>query len=51
MDKQLDFVERKGLEIILEGVESSWIEIKNKKQKNIVIGCIYRHPNNDCNLF
>ena len=37
VDKQLDFVQRKGLEIILEGVQSCWIEIENKK--NIVIGC------------
>lgn len=34
VDKQLEFVQRKGLEIILEGVESCWIEIENKKQKN-----------------
>ena len=51
VDKQLDFVQRKGLEIILEGVESCWIEIENKKSKNVAIGCINRHPNNDCNLF
>ena len=38
VDKQLDFVQRKGLEIILEGVESCWIEIENKKNP-IVIGC------------
>jgi hypothetical protein len=25
-------------------MESCWIEIVRKKQKNIVIGCIYRHP-------
>ena len=24
--------------------ESVWIEIKNDKSKNIVCGCIYRHP-------
>ena len=35
VDKQLDFVQRKGLEIILEGVESCWIEIENKKQKTL----------------
>ena len=25
--------------------ESLWIEIKNNKKKNIICGCIYRHPN------
>ena len=24
-----------------------WIEIKNDKKKNIICGCIYRHPNTD----
>ena len=24
--------------------ESTWVEIKNQKSKNILIGCIYRHP-------
>ena len=27
--------------------ESMWIEIKNKKSKNIVIASIYRHPHNN----
>ena len=25
-------------------IESTWIEIKNKNNKNILCGCIYRHP-------
>ena len=29
-----------------------WIEIKNKHSKNLVVGCIYRHPhNNHQNVF
>ena len=27
--------------------ESLWIEIKNNKKKNIICGCIYKHPNTD----
>ena len=26
--------------------EASWIEIVNEKQKNVLLGCIYRHPRN-----
>ena len=28
---------------LFEGLENCWIEIERKKQKNVVIGCIYRH--------
>ena len=31
-----------------DGIESSWIEIIRKKQKNVVVGCIYRHASKDC---
>ena len=27
--------------------EPQWTEIKNDKKKNIICGCIYRHPNTD----
>ena len=36
-----------GLELLADGVESCWIEIPRKRQKNVVIGSIYRHPFND----
>ena len=29
-------------------IESYWVEITREKEKNIVIGCIYRHPATDC---
>ena len=32
-------------------IESSFIEIINSNKKNIVIGCIYRHPSMDLNEF
>ena len=32
-------------------MESTFIEIINPKKSNIIIGCIYRHPNLDLNDF
>ena len=31
--------------------EALWIEIKNEKHKNIVCGCLYRHPSSDMEVF
>ena len=31
--------------------ESTWIEISNKHSKNIICGCIYRHPSTDTSDF
>ena len=31
--------------------EAVWIEIKNEKNKNIVCGCLYRHPHSDMENF
>ena len=40
-------IERNDL-IVNEGeFESTWTEIKNARSKNIVVGCIYRHPHNN----
>ena len=40
-----DFVERDDLMIQTKEFETVWIEIKtDRKDRNIVIGCIYRHP-------
>ena len=35
----------------MEGVESIMFEIIRKRQKNIIGGCIYRHPFNDRTQF
>ena len=32
-------------------VESTFIEILNKKQKNMIIGCAYKHPKNEVSDF
>ena len=42
--KSCDYFEREDLKIQNKEFESVWLEIKVKKGKNVVIGCIYRHP-------
>ena len=42
-----DVTERLDLNVCHELYESTWIEIKNKKNKNVICGSIYRHPNNN----
>ena len=44
-------VERTDLKSVHDNFESTWIEIKNSKSKNIVCGCIYRHPRYDLDEF
>ena len=44
---QLNVMERTDLNLINKSFEAVWIEIKNDKYKNIVCGCIYRHPSSD----
>ena len=39
--------EREDLKKIDDCFEAIWGEIKNDKTKNIICGCIYRHPNSD----
>ena len=39
--------ERFDLKIQNVKYESVWIEISNKSSKNVVCGCIYRHPDYD----
>ena len=29
----------------------AWVETKNKNSKNIICGCIYRHPHQNMNEF
>ena len=36
--------ERTDLKVQTKDYESVWVEISNNKSKNIVCGCIYRHP-------
>ena len=44
INKIHDFYQRDDLNIQTKEIESVWIEINKPKKKNIVIGCLYRHP-------
>ena len=46
-NKNFDSIERTDLNINSMEYESTWIEIKNKRSKNIIIASIYRHPHNN----
>ena len=39
VNKDFDSLERSDLDINVIEFESTWIEIKNKSNKNIIIGC------------
>ena len=49
--KNLNVWERDDLNIIDNCFEGLWVEINNKKGKNIVCGCFYRHPSTDIDDF
>ena len=51
VNKNFNSLERSDLNINSGEFESTWIEIKNKSSKNIVIGSLYRHPHNNFNDF
>jgi hypothetical protein len=42
---------REDLRIVSQEMESLWIEIDNHKNKNIICGVIYRHPNSNLDSF
>ena len=45
LDKNLKYKLRKDLNIYHKGmIESTFVEIINKNEKNMVAGCIYKHP-------
>ena len=44
VNNNFDVFERSDLKIQNEIMEAVWVEIKNKNSKNIICGCIYRHP-------
>ena len=44
VNSDFDSFERKELKVQSENFQTVWTEIKNKNSKNIVCGCIYRHP-------
>ena len=49
--EDLDTWERDDLDTANQFYEGIWIEIENKKCKNIIVGCLYRHPSSDINDF
>ena len=51
VNKYFDSIERSNLNINSLEYESTWIEIQNKRSKNMVIASIYRHPHNNFNEF
>ena len=51
IDKRMNTLQRDDLIANSTEFESSWIEVKNKKTKNIIIGHIYRHPHNNLEEF
>jgi hypothetical protein len=48
--KDIQYKERKDLQVLDNSLESVWIELFKNNEK-IVIGCIYRHPNGDLSTF
>ena len=52
ISENINFTRRNYLDLALtEGVENCWIEIQRIKQKNVVIGCIYRQPSQNRETF
>ena len=47
----LNIIERDDLKKVDDCFEAIWVEIKVDKAKNIICGCIYRHPNSDIKTF
>ena len=47
----LDIWARDDLITVNEYYEAIWVEIKSDKPKNIICGCLYRHPNSDSEEF
>ena len=45
VNEDFDCFERLDISAQSNLYESTWVEIKNKNSKNIVCGCVYRHPN------
>lgn len=45
INNQFKSFERTDISAQTNLFESTWVELKNLKSKNIVCGCVYRHPN------
>ena len=51
VNSKLNHFRNDDLSVIEDDFESLWIQIKKNKGKNIICGCIHRHPNRDPNNF
>ena len=51
VSEELKCINRPDLEINIDQVESSWVEIETKQGKNVIIGSIYRHPKGNVDQF
>ena len=51
VNENFNAIERSDLSIMTDEFESTWIEIKNVKSKNIICGSLYRHPHNNFKEF
>ena len=51
VNENYDIFERSDLKTQNDCFESVWVEIKNTRNKNILRGCIYRHPKHDRSEF
>ncbi len=51
VNSDFDTFERVDLKVQNDEFQSVWLEIKNERSRNIVCGCIYRHPRNDMSNF
>jgi len=49
--KKLDVIERIDMKIQHDHFESVWIELKNKKGKNVICGSLYRHPHDIVDIY
>ena len=48
---EYNVIERNDLNLVDNSFEAIWVEIRNEKAKNIVCGCIYKHPKSNTDDF
>ena len=51
VSNHLEFSRKSDLDTSGDGMESCWIELARNAQKNVVIGCVYRNPKGNRELF
>lgn len=51
VDENIKFIRRQDLEFTSKDFETCFIELLRNRQKNVLVGCIYRHPSGNCTTF